>query len=60
MKIDEDTLLFSSGILDSLSLLEIVQEIEQTWDFSVPWTEFNLDNFDSIKRIKNYIQENKN
>ena len=47
--------LFSTGILDSLSLIDIVQEVESHFQIRVHWSELNLDNFDSIERIEHYV-----
>jgi acyl carrier protein len=58
--IEESALLFSTGILDSLSLLDIVQAIENHWAFSTHWTELNLDNFDSLQRMTNYVAQKTN
>ena len=54
-EISQSTLLFSSGLLDSLSLIDIVQEVEQLFQVKVHWSELNLENFDSIGQIQKYI-----
>lgn len=53
--VDSQTRLFSTGILDSLSLIDIIQEIEAKFQIHVHWSELNLDNFDSIERIEHYV-----
>ena len=58
--IDEQTILFSSGLLDSLSLIDIVQEIEKTFSITVHWSELNLENFDSLDKIIQYVVGKKN
>lgn len=57
--IKPDTLLFSDGIVDSFSLIEIIQFIEESEGIEVVQDEVNLDNFDSIRRIAKYIDEKK-
>ncbi|BCS31975.1 hypothetical protein TBR22_A11790 [Luteitalea sp. TBR-22] len=49
------TPLFSSGLIDSFSLVTLLGHIEQTCGFRVGPTDVNLDNFDSIERIRAYI-----
>ena len=49
--IDDTTLLFSSGLLDSFSVAELLMFIEEQGGFRVEPTEITLDNLDSIERI---------
>jgi len=49
--IDDTTLLFSSGLLDSFSVAELLMFIEEQGGFRVEPTEVTLDNLDSIERI---------
>ena len=49
--LDETTLLFSSGLLDSFSVAELLMFIEEQGGFRVEPTEITLDNLDSIERI---------
>ena len=49
--IDEDTKLFSSGLIDSLSVMDLVCFIEDEIGCSIPPTEITLENFDSINSI---------
>lgn len=55
--VDDETLLFSSGMLDSFVLLEIVSFVEQFTGAPVRAIDINLDNFDSIARIAAYVQQ---
>ena len=55
--VDDETLLFSSGMLDSFVLLEIVSFVEQVTGAPVRAIDINLDNFDSIARIAAYVQQ---
>ena len=50
----------SFQLLDSLSLIDIVQAIEEHFQIQVHWSELNLDNFDSIERIEHYVQSKTN
>lgn len=47
----DDTPLFSSGLLDSFTLLEVVTFIESQAGVKMRPTEINLDNLDSVDRI---------
>lgn len=48
---DEDTDLLGEGILDSLSLMVFVEEIEQKMGISIPEEKINLESFYSINSI---------
>ena len=52
--LDADTPLFSSGLLDSFSMPELVLLVESQCGFKVPPVDVNLDNLDSIRRILAY------
>jgi acyl carrier protein len=54
--LDDDTLLFSSGLLDSFSLVDVMALIEQRAGFAVSPGEVTLENFDSIARIAAYVR----
>ena len=47
----DDTELFSSGLVDSLGVMEVVGLVERETGRSVPATAITLENFDSIARI---------
>lgn len=51
-----DSPLFSSGVIDSFSLVTLLAHIEQTCGFQISPADVNLDNFDSIDRIISYVQ----
>lgn len=50
-----DSPLFSSGVIDSFSLVTLLSHIEQTCGFQIGSTDVNLDNFDSLARIVAYV-----
>jgi len=54
-KIGPETLLFTSGLVDSFSLVELVLFIEMTSDIKMKPSEVNLDNLDSIERILAFV-----
>jgi len=53
-QITDDTLLFSSGILDSLNVLDLVSFVEKSIGQPIPPTDILLENFDSVNNILNY------
>jgi acyl carrier protein len=55
-EVDEETLLYSEGLLDSFSVTDLVHYIEETSGIRMSPSEVNLDNLDSVKRIVNYVQ----
>lgn len=58
--IDNDTALFSSGIIDSFALVTLITYIEKHCEFRVNPVDVNLDNMDSIDRILSYVDRKKN
>ena len=53
--VEGDTPLFSSGLIDSFSLVSLLTCIESKWGFKVAPMEVNLDNMDSLERMTTYV-----
>lgn len=53
--IDSTSLLFSEGVIDSFSLVNLIMMIEKQSGIRVPSGDVNLDNFDSVERILAYV-----
>lgn len=53
--IASDTALFSSGLLDSFSMADLVTHIESQEELTIPPDDFTLDNLDSIEKIVAYL-----
>jgi acyl carrier protein len=51
----EDTPLFSSGILDSMNLLDLVRFVESFYGIRIGPADMSLRNLDSIAQIKAYV-----
>ena len=51
-----DSPLFSSGLIDSFSLVALMTHIEQVCGFRIGPNDVNLDNFDSLGRILSYAE----
>ena len=54
-QVDDETGLFSSGLLNSFDLVELISFIEQKSGKRVRTIDVNLDNFDSLSRIVAYL-----
>jgi len=54
-ELSEDTALFSSGLLDSLTVFDLVTFVETLAKHRVPPTAVTLENFDTIARILEFI-----
>lgn len=55
---EPDEPIFSSGLLDSFVLVDMVTFIEDEFGVSVPDADLNVANFDTLNQIKSYITEN--
>ncbi len=53
---EDDTLLFSSGLIDSFSMVDLIIFIEDTEGVRVHPADVTLDNFDSIERILAFVE----
>jgi len=56
-ELSNDALLFSTGLLDSLSLLDLIAFIEKHAKIRISAAEINLDNLDSIERILSFVDQ---
>ena len=50
----DDTELYSSGLIDSFSIVHLIQFLETQGGFEVDPTDVNLENLDSIRKILAY------
>ena len=51
--------LWESKILDSISIVELVVEIENEYSISIPFNEIIVENFETIERMVKYISSKK-
>jgi acyl carrier protein len=56
-KLSEDEDLLSSGILDSLGILQLVAFIEKTFGIRIPDEDVMFDNFQSVRAMADYLQK---
>lgn len=53
-EVDDNTELFSTGLLDSFSMVELIMIVESECGVSVNPLDVSLENFDSVKRILDF------
>ena len=56
-KLSEDEDLLSSGILDSLGILQLVAFMEKTFGIRIPDEDVMFDNFQSVRAMGDYLQK---
>ena len=54
-KIKEDTLIFETGLLDSMGLLFLIEFLKDNYNLEVNDEELNPENFESINSIVSFI-----
>ena len=52
--VQDDTLLFSSRLVDSFSMVDLIMFLEKRGRFKMKPTEVHLENLDSVERILNF------
>jgi acyl carrier protein len=55
--LDDDAELFSSGLIDALSVLGLVRFIERRAGVTIVVDAITLENFDSLSRIEYFVDE---
>ncbi len=51
-----DDRLFSSGLVDSMNIVEIILFVETYFDIQVDPTDLSMDNFDSMASVAGYVE----
>ena len=57
--VTKDQSLWTSRILDSITIVELVVEIETQFSISVPFNEIVEDNFETVENMMKYIASKK-
>ncbi len=57
--VDDDMSLVEGGLLDSMSIVRLVQELQQTFDVDIDFADITISNFDSISALTQYIDARK-
>ena len=55
-ELEDDTPLFSSGIIDSISLLSLVEWVEKQAQIKVTPGQLTLENWDTVERIVRFVE----
>jgi acyl carrier protein len=55
-EVSADALLFSSGVIDSFSLVSLLTYLETEGGVLIDPADVNLENFDSINRMLRYVE----
>lgn len=55
--VGDDTALVSGGLMNSLSTLELVSFLEDTFDVDFAAHEIRVENFDTVARIAEVVEE---
>ncbi|MDG2046801.1 MAG: phosphopantetheine-binding protein [Halioglobus sp.] len=56
-RVEDDTPLFSSSLLDSFTMVSLIMVIESEADITIPPEDITLDNLDSINAILAYCEK---
>ncbi len=56
-KYSDDASFLEEGIVDSLGIMDLVGFIEETFELTVADEDLTPDNFDSVNKLANYIQQ---
>ena len=51
--------LWEEKILDSITIVELVVELENEFDVKVPFNEIIIDNFETVEKIAAYLKSKK-
>ena len=54
-EISPDEPLFTAGLIDSMSLLEVISFVEEKFGLAVNPADITLDNWDSLSRISRFL-----
>ena len=58
-RVNNDDLLWTDKILDSITLVELIVEIESEYNIKVPMNEVIVENFETVELIIKYIESKK-
>ena len=56
---DPDADLIGEGLMDSLMLVDLLMFLEQEYEITIDFEEFEVDNFRSITSITRYVESRK-
>lgn len=59
LNLTEESDLLSTGLLDSLSIMRLINYVEEEFDVKIPAEEMVIENFMTVGAIKEYISSKK-
>ncbi|MEE9331538.1 MAG: acyl carrier protein [Methylophilaceae bacterium] len=59
IEVDDEMSLIEGGLLDSMSIVKLVQELQQTFDIDIDFSDITISNFDSISALNQYVEARK-
>lgn len=57
--IEIDASLIASGLIDSTSIFDLIQHLEETYDISIDDEEIDPENFDTVEKIATLVTSKK-
>jgi acyl carrier protein len=54
--VNSDDLLWTDKILDSITIVELIVELEAEYDIEIPMNEVVIENFETVDLIVKYIE----
>lgn len=55
--VEDDMSLVEGGLLDSMSIVLLVQELQQEFDIDIDFSDITISNFDSVIALQKYVDE---
>lgn len=55
----EDALLFSSGLIDSFGVLELIAYLEERYNIEIDTTKYHVLDFDTLRKIGTIVENEK-
>lgn len=55
-KIEDNTLIFKEGILDSMGLITLITFLEESFNFQIKETDLEEENFESIEAMAGFVK----
>lgn len=56
VRVESDDLLWTNKILDSITIIELVVELEKKYAIKIPMSDIVVENFETIELIMNYLK----
>jgi len=59
IEVEDDMSLVEGGLLDSMSIVRLVQDLQQEFDIDIDFGDITITNFDSVSVLSEYVQSRK-